>query len=367
MRTCRARYPARRRSCQTAEARGSCAITTGPYPLLLAPILKEKTWGGRRLQSYGKELPEGATIGESWEVADLPNTAPSGGGGGEARSRIINGPLAGSRLNDAVRSWGADLVGRAWVTETDFPLLVKLLDARETLSIQVHPTPEYASTHAGATVKTESWVVLEADPGAELLLGTLPGADRTEIAEATEHGDLPSKLRRVPARVGDCHHVPSGTIHAVGAGIVVAEFQSPSDTTFRLYDWTTEYQRPERPLHIEEALDAMTLDTVPPPRRVDPAGGVTRLVTTDHYELSGARVDQAAVEWDVATATVVMAASGAAVLISGAPDPIRLEQGATAVLPAACAARIEAATLDTTVLIAALSGPARSAQTGGPR
>lgn len=342
-----------------------CPITARPYPLLLAPILKEKTWGGRRLESYGKELPEAAAVGESWEVADLEDTAPSGGGGGAARSRIVNGPLAGSTLNDALRLWGNELVGEAWAGQADFPLLVKLLDARESLSIQVHPTPEYASTHPGAAVKTESWVVLEADPGAELLLGTLPGIDRHDIAEAARHGGLPSKLRPVPARIGDCHHVPSGTIHAVGAGIVVAEFQSPSDTTFRLYDWTAEYGRTERPLHVDEALDAMTLDPVPPPRRVDPSGGVTRLVATDQYRLFAADAARAPVAWKAANATVVMAAAGDVAVLSGEVDPIQLGQGSTVVLPAAYAARIEGTTSEATVLLAALGSrrdQARSAE-----
>jgi mannose-6-phosphate isomerase len=326
------------------------------------PILKEKVWGGRRLARYGKDLPEGANVGESWEVADLASTAPSGGGGGEARSRIVNGALAGRTVHEALALWGGELVGEAWRDAGDFPLLVKLLDAREHLSIQVHPTEEYAVSHPGASVKTESWFVVEAEPGAELLIGLRPGVGRDDLLEALDTGSVTGLLQPVPAVPGECHHVPSGTIHAVGAGILVAEFQSPSDTTFRLYDWTAEYGRPPRPLHIAEALEAMTLQPPPPPRRLGAEGTSTPLVRTDYYVLWGARPHPEPLSWHAAAAAALMVASGSARVTAptaGVP-PLELDRGATAILPAATEVSIESPTSDSVVLIASLDAGERS-------
>jgi hypothetical protein len=154
------------------------------------PILLEKVWGGRRLERYGKKLPPGKLIGESWEVADLPATSESGAGGGPARSVIANGALAGRTLHDALELWGEGLLGPKppWPGGA-YPLLVKFLDARENLSVQVHPSPAYAAAHPGAHLKTECWYVLQAGIAEPHEIPAecgvmLAGADGLEVARA---------------------------------------------------------------------------------------------------------------------------------------------------------------------------------------
>ncbi len=324
-----------------------------PYPLLLEPILKTKVWGGRRLADFGKDLPEAEMVGESWEVADLGATMPSGGGGGAARSVITNGPLEGRTLNEALRLWGPALVGNRWGDADDFPLLVKLIDAREHLSVQVHPTPAFAAAHLEAKVKTESWFVIAAEPGAELYLGLAPNADRAAGARAVSAGHVPEVLRAVPAVPGECHHLPSGTIHALGAGVLVAEVQSPSDTTFRLYDWTEEYGRPPRELHIDAALDSIETDPPPPPSRVPPGDGMVDLVTTDRYVLRSAR-GLSSIALQAATCTVVMCLDGV-VSIDHAGSSLALTKGSTAIVPASASSTTQLDATDGTVLLAELT------------
>ncbi|MFK7758632.1 MAG: type I phosphomannose isomerase catalytic subunit [Phycisphaerales bacterium] len=231
------------------------------YPLVLEPILKEKVWGGRRLASYGKALPNETDIGESWELADLASTSASGGGGDAAISVIINGSMKGKTVRDAIGAWGAGLLGNANLSsEGGFPLLVKYLDAREHLSVQVHPSPAYAEKHASAHLKTESWYVLDADPGAVIYKGLKDGVTRADLQSAIESGTVPEVMRSMEAVVGECHTLESGTVHALGAGVLVAEVQTPSDTTYRVYDWASEYGREGRELHVEQAVECASFE-----------------------------------------------------------------------------------------------------------
>ncbi len=264
---------------------------TAPYPLTFEPILKEKVWGGRRLARYGKSLPEGALVGESWEVADLATTSASGGGGGEARSMIASGTMAGRTLHDAMEAWGRGLLGTARpAPDGGFPLLVKFLDAREHLSVQVHPSPEYAREHPGAHLKTECWYVLEADLGSVIYKGVKRGVARADFERALRRGQgegVVQLLEAVPAVPGECHNLPSGTVHALGAGVLVAEVQTPSDTTFRVYDWAKEYGRAGRELHVEQAMAC--IDFKPAPRAVKFFGeGTMPMASTAIYSVTAA-------------------------------------------------------------------------------
>lgn len=312
-------------------------MTAAPYPLRLRPILLEKTWGGDRLAAFGKPVPQGARVGESWEVADLGATAPSGAGGGAQRSVIENGALAGATLHDALRHWGRDLLGDAEPTEAgEFPLLVKLLDAREHLSVQVHPSPAYAASHPGVAVKHECWLVLDAEPGACLFVGLRPGVGADGLRAAIASGRMIEVLQPVPARAGECHLLPSGLIHALGAGCVVAEVQTPSDTTFRLYDWLAEYDRPRRALHIEEALEAMAWIEAPPARHVPEGPGRVTVVETARFTVEAVRLAPGAAALLApggTTCVVVQVAAGTVALQAG--DVLELPRGAAAVVPAA--------------------------------
>lgn len=313
-----------------------------PSPFRLTPILFEKIWGGRRLERFGRTLPPGARIGESWELADLPSTSRSGAGGGEARTLIADGPLAGRPLRDAVAAWGRALLGDARPTPAgDFPLLVKLLDARENLSVQVHPSPAYARAHPDAAIKTECWVVLDAEPGARIYAGVRAGITREAFEARVADGSVVGALRAVRAVPGTCHVLPSGTVHALGAGVLVAEVQTPGDTTFRLYDWG----RTGRAMHVTEALASLDLVPPPEPTRVDDRpGAAVRLAETPFFALDGLTVASPTPCALSPVCTVLMVIEGVVEVRSTTDSfqPVSAPLGATVLIPAAVAPACQA-------------------------
>lgn len=257
-----------------------------PYPLLFEPILKPKVWGGRGLVRLGKNLPPDVLVGEAWEVADLAASSPGGGGGGPERSRILAGPLAGATLTDAMAAWGEGLLGEARpAPDGGFPLLVKLLDARQNLSVQVHPPPGWQGGPADAFPKSECWYVLRAEPRTRIWKGLRPGIDRRELAGLLRDDRLPDVLLSEPAEPGQLHWLPGGTIHALGGGIQVLEVQTPSDTTFRLYDWTREYDRPSRGLHHDQALACAALTPPLPAARLPEGSAGDTLLRAPGFEV----------------------------------------------------------------------------------
>ena len=227
------------------------------YPLIFSPIYKEKVWGGRTLaETLNRDLPAG-DIGESWEIADLGQTSVSGGGGGAERSVVQNGPLTGKTLHEVLQEHGPEVHGTLPLTRSgEFPLLVKYLDARQNLSVQVHPSPDYAATHDHAFLKSEAWYIVDAKPGAVIYKGVdegvTPDLFRKALEENQTHAVEPLLLE-IPVKAGDCHYLPSGTCHALGEGILVAEVQTPSDTTFRVFDWGRE----GRELHVDAAMQCI--------------------------------------------------------------------------------------------------------------
>ncbi len=232
-----------------------------PYPLVFKPILKPKVWGGHRLAQLGKSLPPQATIGESWELADLPQTIPDG------RSVITNGPLAGRTLHEVIGDHEQHIMGAATLTdESGFPLLIKFLDACENLSVQVHPREDYVRKHPQTHLKSEAWVIIAAEPGAVIYRGVKRHVTAEQFAAHIERGEVADDLIAVPVKTGECWYLPSGTCHALGAGIVVAEIQTPSDTTFRVYDWG----RTGRELHVSQALACIHFGD--PAEEIEPPG-----------------------------------------------------------------------------------------------
>jgi mannose-6-phosphate isomerase len=221
------------------------------YPLQFNPVFKDYPWGGRNLTRFGRKLPEGI-VAESWDVAAHTNGS----------SPIRNGALAGKALVDAIAVWGDALLGdhsEDALKRERFPLLVKLLDANTFLSVQVHPDDAYALKHEGDLGKTEMWIVLQAKPGAYILFGWNEPMTREKYAAAIAEGRSAEVIQKLPVQVGDAIFVAPGTIHALGEGVIVAEIQQNSDTTYRVYDWG----RP-RPLHIDKALDVFDYATVKP-------------------------------------------------------------------------------------------------------
>lgn len=227
------------------------------YPLIFEPIYKEKVWGGRGFEKLGRALPgdPDVGVGESWEIADLATTSVSGGGGNAAFSVVAKGPLKGQSIRQLMQLYGEALLGEGVRPAEDggFPLLIKFLDARENLSVQVHPSPDYAAAHEEAYLKSEAWYIIDHEPGAVIYKGLAPGTTpemlRAALKTNTDEAVVPL-LNAIEVNKGDCHYLPSGTLHALGAGVLVAEVQTPSDTTYRVYDWG----RTDRELHIEQAM-----------------------------------------------------------------------------------------------------------------
>lgn len=227
------------------------------YPLTFEPIYKEKVWGGRGFEKLGRALPgaPNAGVGESWEIADLATTSLSGGGGNAEYSVVANGVLQGQSIRQLMQQYGESLLGEGIKPADDggFPLLIKFLDAKENLSIQVHPSPEYAAAHDDAYLKSEAWYIIDHEPGAVIYKGLAPGVTPEQLRAAletnTDEAVVPL-LNAIEVKKGDCHYLPSGTLHALGAGVLAAEVQTPSDTTYRVYDWG----RTDRELHIDQAM-----------------------------------------------------------------------------------------------------------------
>ncbi|MFC1735545.1 type I phosphomannose isomerase catalytic subunit [Candidatus Hydrogenedentota bacterium] len=203
-----------------------------PYPLMFREVYVEKIWGGRRMVDvFAKNHSMDVPIGESWELADRQDP--------EETSVVTNGPLAGKSLTDVIALMGKDLMGDVPLNKFGrFPLLIKILDAEDVLSVQVHPSDEQAAQFKEPDPgKTEMWYVLDADEGSELVCGLKPGVTREDLEAALEKGAVEDLMAHIPVQAGDSVFITTGTIHALGKGILAAEIQVNSDLTYRLYDW----------------------------------------------------------------------------------------------------------------------------------
>ena len=225
------------------------------YPLTFHPLLKERVWGGRRLETlYHKPLPPHGPIGESWEVSDRPGDI----------SVVANGPLAGKDLHWLLERHADELLGPACPHPERFPLLIKILDAEEKLSLQVHPPADQAAA-LGGEAKTEMWYIADAAPGARLYAGLKRGVSRGEFERRIRDGTVADCFHQLPVRPGDAMFLPSGRVHAIGAGLVIFEIQQNSDTTYRVFDWNrVGLDGKPRPLHIRESLASIDFNDVEP-------------------------------------------------------------------------------------------------------
>ena len=207
----------------------------------------ERIWGGRRLESlYGKRLPPAARIGESWEIVDRP----------EAQSVVDDGLFRGLTLHALWREHRQEIFGSVPDT-TRFPILAKLLDAQENLSLQVHPPPAIAQ-ELGGEPKSEFWYIVDAAPKAEIFAGLKKGSTRGAFVKALKEARVLSHAHQISVETGDAIFLPSGRLHAVGAGNVIAEIQQNSDTTYRIFDWDrVQKGGPAREMHIAEALQCI--------------------------------------------------------------------------------------------------------------
>jgi len=221
------------------------------YPLKFKPIYKKRIWGGQKLKDFfGKDLPKDEKIGESWELADLP----------QDKSVITNGRFEGLTLNAAINKYPKEITGDENFTPP-FPLLIKFLDAKDILSIQVHPDEQTCRTMGRGGPKTECWYIIDAEPGSVIYKGLKKGTSKEQFAESIEKGSAAELLEKVSVRPGQCHFLPAGTPHSIGAGLLVAEIQTPSDTTYRVFDFNRiDDAGRARALHIEEALESIHFD-----------------------------------------------------------------------------------------------------------
>ena len=316
------------------------------YPLKFRPKFFEKMWGGRKMQTLlGKDLPPGKPVGESWELYDFPPGVVEGAGDHWLSSEVANGPLAGRTLHELMGSHSTELLGdvKPVGAHGQFPVLIKFLDARDDLSVQVHPDEEYAAAHPDAHLKTEAWYVVQADPGSRLFKGLCPGVTRERFEQAIRGGTVEQCVEKLTPQPGDCVFMPSGTVHALGAGILAWEVQTPSDTTFRVYDFNRVEASTGKPrkLHVEQALACIDFSGKPEPKqpRSTVSGDystVSRLVTSPYFKLERVRmkpgVDQP-LPYDQPVVWTML--DGEAELrADGMPEPLTVARGETVLLPA---------------------------------
>ncbi len=224
-------------------------------PLAFEPIFIERMWGGRRLESkFHKNLPPQKRIGESWEIVDRP----------EAQSVVFDGPLRGRTLHELWTQQRDEIFGDV-ADAPRFPLLIKLLDAQQKLSLQVHP-PENVASRLGGEPKSEFWYVATADPGAEVFLGVREPITRDTFEERLRDQTVIDHIHRIAVQPGDAVFLPAGRVHAIGAGNLLIEIQQNSDTTYRLFDWnrTDPATGTQRELHVQQAIQCINLEDVQP-------------------------------------------------------------------------------------------------------
>lgn len=212
------------------------------YPIMFKNLYFDKIWGGRDFEKFRDNMPEGM-IGESWDIACHLN----------GMGIVENGEFAGIKFDELINKFGQTLVGTKMNIEF-FPLLVKIINSKENLSVQVHPGDEYAAKHENQYGKTEAWYVMDAEPGATLIVGT-KDCDKEIFKKAIEENKTEEYLNKIDVKKGDCFLIDSGLVHAICGGLVIAEIQQNSDVTYRVYD----YGRP-REIHVEKALDVIKFE-----------------------------------------------------------------------------------------------------------
>lgn len=292
-------------------------------PLFLKPVFQEKIWGGSRLRSvFGFDIPNDK-IGEDWAISAHPHGV----------SVVENGPFKGWKLDDLWKEH-KELFGHP--SEPVFPLLIKILDAEDDLSVQVHPDDAYGMAHEGELGKTECWYIIDAEPGAEIIYGH-HAKTREELAEMIKDSRWDDLLKKVPVKKGDFFYVPSGTIHAIGKGIMILETQQSSDTTYRVYDYDRkDDQGNARELHIQQSIDVTTVPAKAPELQIkEIRQGNSSIVTYLETEFFNVY------EWDIkgitsfkkqAPYTLMTVIDGAGELVID-NQTYPLEKGTSAILP----------------------------------
>jgi len=284
--------------------------------------LKQRIWGGQKLREFGKKIPSGEKIGESWELADLPDD----------KSIISNGQLAGKNLSWAIQNHPKEITGDENFTGP-FPLLIKLLDAQDILSVQVHPDEQTCERLGKGEPKTECWYIIAAEPGAVIYKGLKKGVNKDTFAAAIQEGNVAELLTKVTVEAGECHFLPAGTAHSIGAGLLIAEIQTPSDTTYRVFDFdrVDDTGKP-RQLHIEEALESIHFDASDDNLSVTTTG---RLVDCKYFKIDkghqGQNCELLLSAWKMKT---LMILTGLGTILPTDGNPVEFKAGDTILVPA---------------------------------
>jgi len=229
------------------------------YPFKFNPVLKDKIWGGDKLQKFFNKQSSTDKLGESWELSDVSGD----------ESIVSNGEFKGKTLHELIKKYQHAILGKKVYEKYNeaFPLLFKLIDANDNLSIQVHPGDEMAKIRHNSFGKTEMWYVVDAEPGASLIIGFTNDCSKQEYIEALNQGVVESLLQKVPVSKGDVFFIPAGLVHAIGQGVVIAEIQQSSDITYRIYDYERKDENGnERELHVDQALDVINFSASQEPK-----------------------------------------------------------------------------------------------------
>jgi mannose-6-phosphate isomerase len=319
------------------------------YPFTFQPIYKERVWGGRRLaELYGKDLPPAVPIGESWEITDRP----------EGVSVITNGPLAGKSLRWLMENHAAELLGPAKPQHGRFPLLVKILDAQDDLSLQVHP-PAHKAVELGGEAKTEMWYFTQTTPTAQIYVGLKPGVTREEFERKVQDGTVADCFHQHTVKAGDAMFLPSGRVHALGAGSVLFEIQQNSDTTYRVFDWNrVGLDGKPRDLHLAQALASIDFTDFAPalqPATSRVASTLSRrsLVQDDLFSVDLLSLPPKTSSPLKHTGPLVIAATQGNVSLHSTGEPVHLQTGQFALIPASVEATLQASPITrSSILIA---------------
>ncbi len=250
-------------------------------PVKLSPVFKDYIWGGTKLKSVFGKKSDFDILAESWELSAHR----------DGQSKIIGGEFDGLEFNEYLEKIGKQALGERSARFDYFPLLIKLIDAKGDLSVQVHPDDGYAMEHEGEYGKTEMWYILGCDEGSCLYYGFNRDVSREEYENAIKNGTLTEILNRVPVKAGDVFFIPAGTVHAIGSGILICEIQQNSNTTYRVYDYCRRDKNGNmRPLHIEKALEVSSLKKSPELPEI-PSGEDVTLAECEYFAVKRLRVN----------------------------------------------------------------------------
>lgn len=226
------------------------------YPLKFQPLFQYRIWGGEKLKTVLHKNYTEKSIGESWEISTVPNN----------ETEVANGALKGKTINELIQDYTTDFLGKAVYERfgTEFPLLIKFIDAKTPLSIQVHPDDALAKKRHNTFGKNEMWYVMEADKDAELIIGFNKKLDKESYSEAVDEGKIEAVLNTLKVSEGDTFYIPAGRVHAIGAGVIIAEIQQTSDVTYRIFDFDRVEKKTgeKRELHTDLAKDAIDFEMI---------------------------------------------------------------------------------------------------------